>query len=265
MPYWLILFLSLALTRLLGQTEPQPSTESACSATDFRCLSDKRVKLDVQLLENERKLDTTSAELGKINDAKAAIAYYQGETKTNPTAGSEVASWKGLLDSYRPEGQVRDEVTKLTELVSKEQQELAKVESAIGSALDVERPKQTFKAELSVAFSLLVGFVIGGFYWIVAKNPDVGKSIFVGDAGLQFITLFSLVIAIILFGLTEVLQGRELAALLGGISGYILGRSGHSNSQPSVKTSQGGDKSAGAVEGQGAGEGEGQGAPDQQH
>jgi hypothetical protein len=42
---------------------------------------------------------------------------------------------------------------------------------------------------------------------------------------LQFITLFSLIIAIILFGLTDVLQGRELAALPGGISGYILGRS----------------------------------------
>ena len=37
-------------------------------------------------------------------------------------------------------------------------------------------------------------------------------------------TLFSLVIAIILFGITEILQAKELSALLGGISGYILGR-----------------------------------------
>ena len=60
---------------------------------------------------------------------------------------------------------------------------------------------------------------------VVRANPAVGSSIFAGDAGLQFITLFSLIIAIILFGLTDVLQGRELAALPGGISGYILGRS----------------------------------------
>lgn len=31
-------------------------------------------------------------------------------------------------------------------------------------------------------------------------------------------------IAIILFGITDILGGKELSALLGGISGYILGR-----------------------------------------
>ena len=31
-------------------------------------------------------------------------------------------------------------------------------------------------------------------------------------------------IAIILFGITNILEGRELAALLGGLSGYILGK-----------------------------------------
>ena len=43
--------------------------------------------------------------------------------------------------------------------------------------------------------------------------------------GIQFITLFALVIAIILFGITGILEGKELSALLGGLSGYILGRS----------------------------------------
>jgi hypothetical protein len=32
------------------------------------------------------------------------------------------------------------------------------------------------------------------------------------------------VIAIILFGITGILEGKELSALLGGLSGYILGR-----------------------------------------
>jgi presenilin-like A22 family membrane protease len=44
------------------------------------------------------------------------------------------------------------------------------------------------------------------------------------QSGIQFLTLFSLVIAIILFGITDILEGKELAALLGGLSGYILGR-----------------------------------------
>jgi hypothetical protein len=49
-------------------------------------------------------------------------------------------------------------------------------------------------------------------------------AIFSGQAGMQFVTLFSLVIAIILFGITSILEAKELAALLGGLSGYILGR-----------------------------------------
>jgi hypothetical protein len=36
--------------------------------------------------------------------------------------------------------------------------------------------------------------------------------------------LFFLVIAIILFGILRILEGKELSALLGGLSGYILGR-----------------------------------------
>jgi hypothetical protein len=52
----------------------------------------------------------------------------------------------------------------------------------------------------------------------------VRLSIFSQQTGIQFITLFSLVIAIILFGILGILEAKELSALLGGISGYILGR-----------------------------------------
>jgi hypothetical protein len=38
------------------------------------------------------------------------------------------------------------------------------------------------------------------------------------------VTLFSIIIAIILFGLTGILEGKELSALLGSIAGYILGK-----------------------------------------
>src|SRR6476620_2525461 len=50
------------------------------------------------------------------------------------------------------------------------------------------------------------------------------RAIFSGETGIQFLTLFSVVIAIILFGIINILEGKELAALLGGLSGYILGR-----------------------------------------
>jgi hypothetical protein len=57
-------------------------------------------------------------------------------------------------------------------------------------------------------------------------HVEVIEEIFRGRAGLQFITIFSLVIAIILFGIAGVLEGKELAALFGGLAGYILGQSG---------------------------------------
>jgi Na+-transporting methylmalonyl-CoA/oxaloacetate decarboxylase gamma subunit len=44
--------------------------------------------------------------------------------------------------------------------------------------------------------------------------------------GMQFVTLFLIVIAIILFGIMGTLEGREFAALLGGLSGHILGKAG---------------------------------------
>jgi hypothetical protein len=90
--------------------------------------------------------------------------------------------------------------------------------------IDLEGPQHDFKKAMSIAFAVLVGFVIAGFFWIASRDKEVRRDVFSGQAGLQFITLFSLVIAIILFGVIGVLEGKELAALLGGLSGYILGR-----------------------------------------
>jgi hypothetical protein len=87
---------------------------------------------------------------------------------------------------------------------------------------------------MSATFAALVGLVIIGFFIIAWGDERVRQAIFSGTAGIQFVTLFSLVIAIILFGIIEILEGKELAALLGGLSGYILGRatSEHGSAQP---------------------------------
>lgn len=77
-----------------------------------------------------------------------------------------------------------------------------------------------------------MALVILGFFYIASRDDSIRQAIFSGDSGIQFLTLFSLVIAIILFGITGILEGRELAALLGGISGYILGRTAATLSQP---------------------------------
>ena len=73
-------------------------------------------------------------------------------------------------------------------------------------------------------FAGLIGLVIVGFFVLSFKDKLIRRAIFSGQTGIQFLTLFSIVIAIILFGITSILADKELSALLGGLSGYILGR-----------------------------------------
>jgi presenilin-like A22 family membrane protease len=101
---------------------------------------------------------------------------------------------------------------------------LASVEDTIQDLLNPDIAKQKFKSTVSMVFAVLVRAVIMGFFAIAFHDERVRQAIFSGQAGMQFVTLFSLVIAIILFGITSILEAKELAALLGGLSGYILGR-----------------------------------------
>ncbi|WP_089721330.1 hypothetical protein [Candidatus Entotheonella palauensis] len=98
------------------------------------------------------------------------------------------------------------------------------VEDMINRVLIPETQENDFKFNISVSFTLLVGLVIIGFFVMALIDEGVRHTIFSSESGIQFLTLFSLVIAIILFGITGILEAKELAALLGGISGYILGR-----------------------------------------
>jgi hypothetical protein len=83
--------------------------------------------------------------------------------------------------------------------------------------------KSSFKLYLSIIYAVIVLVLIGGFYGLAFVDRGMRTTIFAQQSGIQFITLFSLVIAIILFGVLEILADKELAALLAGISGYILG------------------------------------------
>ncbi|WP_298425930.1 hypothetical protein [uncultured Kordia sp.] len=113
---------------------------------------------------------------------------------------------------------------KVQEILRKTDQ-LSSVGTKVTELNNTSYVSQNFKKQISWSFAFLVGIVIVGFFIIAYRDDEIRKTIFSGDAGLQFITIFSIIIAIILFGITEVLGGKEIAALIGGISGYILGRS----------------------------------------
>jgi hypothetical protein len=103
---------------------------------------------------------------------------------------------------------------------------LGAIDDMVNQLFIASDASNSFKLKMSIAFSALVGVVIVGFFTIAWSNDEIKKLIFSNDAGIQFVTVFSIVIAVILFGIIGVLESKELSALLGGLSGYILGRSG---------------------------------------
>lgn len=105
------------------------------------------------------------------------------------------------------------------------QQDIHSAESTIDNALAPEYQSQKFRTLVSLFFSLLIGIMIVAFFGTIYKKAgDSVGSLLLSDGGLQFVTIFVLIIAIILFGILNILEGRELAAILSGIAGYILGR-----------------------------------------
>lgn len=117
-----------------------------------------------------------------------------------------------------------DQRKKRDELESR-QARLVELEDRIGVALSTATNQYIYRTVVSLIFAAIVAFLVLQFFRLVQQNEEVKKSIFAGDAGIQFLTLFSIVIAVILFGILEILGANELSALLGGLSGYILGKS----------------------------------------
>jgi hypothetical protein len=215
-------------------TQQENRNPQALQGSSERSLDD--LQRDRNMLENQ--IQSVQAEIDALN-----TQHYWVGAKTR--AEEEL---KAAQNKKTPEGElgplrkaVNDAATNVTTSSTDEQivkaieqksAELAEkknkkdvIESEISRKVDLEKPKQDFKKNISAYFAGLIALVILGFFFIASRDETVRREIFAGQAGIQFITLFSLVIAIILFGITEILEGKELSALLGGLSGYILGRS----------------------------------------
>jgi hypothetical protein len=149
-----------------------------------------------------KKTTRTSREEEELARIKSEINFLQRDPPLDPQALS-----KRL-------GEIQQQLKTKRALASK-------IQTSIASMLS---PEQEFKRTMSITFAALIATVIVGFFVIAFRDEKIRQAIFSGETGIQFLTLFSLVIAIILFGITQVLEGKELSALLGGLSGYILGR-----------------------------------------
>ena len=82
-----------------------------------------------------------------------------------------------------------------------------------------------FRQWTSMIYAMLIAIIILSFFFILFKsNSKDLAALLMGESGLQFITLFSLIISIILFGVLNILEGKELAAIISAIAGFILGK-----------------------------------------
>jgi hypothetical protein len=115
-----------------------------------------------------------------------------------------------------------DEIKADIDLVN---QDIDNCQNQIDVALAPERKDQEFRAKISFYFTVMIGVLLLGFFLIIAFKSDknIGRQ-FLGESGLQFVTMFVLIIAVILFGILGILEAKELTAILSGVSGYILGK-----------------------------------------
>ncbi len=191
-------------TRIANRKRLLDRLESA----DPREMSD--IELDIARTEDE--LEATIARLDSVERRRKTREDERQQLEERlPNISQAIDSLEGKIIRRNLE------VRRLEDL-------LFEVEFRINELLTPQTAKNRFKLLITVAFAVLVGLVIFGFFVVAMRDERVRRAIFSGESGIQFITLFSLVIAIILFGITGILEGRALAALLGGISGYILGR-----------------------------------------
>ncbi|HYE92946.1 MAG TPA: hypothetical protein VEA38_18085 [Terriglobales bacterium] len=199
------------LLKTIGEAERRLGTLRPAVSVSVAESNLRRVDADIKKAQDSKR----SEEVQRLQDLKVQFLEELKQAQLN------VAERKRLEDELG---------------ASREQ--LAKLDSTIGALLTPEILNQNFKFWMSGIFAGLVFVVIVGFFVMAWRDEEVLRAIFAGAAGIQFVTLFSLVIAIILFGITGILEGKELAALLGGLSGYILGRSSDRGGMPAGQASR---------------------------
>lgn len=175
--------------------------------------------------ENLPKLKKIEAELKRIDDLKKLPTKTEEQEK-------EITDFDGFSRNFLEDAintdfqnqtsqQLEAELVKLETETPLKNQRLQCIDGVIKKWYS---PDASFRFWMSAIFAFLILLVIVGFFWTALNDEKVRQAVFAGQVGLQFIALFSIVIAIILFGITGILEAKELSALLGSLAGYILGR-----------------------------------------
>lgn len=119
-------------------------------------------------------------------------------------------------------------------LVVRRKSEIFEIERKIDEAINIHLRILSYRIMLSGVFAALIFALMWAFFKVTQQDATVRQAVFSAQSGIQFLTLFCLVIAIFIFGIAGILEGKELSALLGGLSGYILGRVTQSGGAPAA-------------------------------
>ncbi|MGO6968124.1 hypothetical protein [Rhizobium leguminosarum] len=209
-------------------TSEAPSNASLGSDVKFRQFDIENRLRNARVAQQQSNgtvvddIDKLEEELSKINDEVKKAEDEQKRVESERKLATEKRD-----SEIKAQIEVADKYIQRSNTVSRNLDEtLSLLDDASGSLLQSNLKESAYTDRSTIIFAILVGGVIIGFFAIAFISPAVRDAIFTGESGIQFVTLFSLVIAIILFGVLKILEGKELAALLGGLSGYILGRAG---------------------------------------
>lgn len=206
---------SAALPRLFAGDEP-----------DFRALTARRDTLIQQISDQKAAIAELDrdAPVEDVRAIQAKILAADSDQKANPGDKAKATVLDDLRKDLDKATQAKTQRRSMIQDLHRREDSLQRVEVDIQVQIDGATAVNKNSLLICVLFTILVLVVICGFFYIVKWTPNVAYAIFSGSEGMQFLTLFLVVIAIILFGMMGTLEGKELAALLGGLSGYILGR-----------------------------------------
>lgn len=235
---------------ILAQTaQSSPTPPQLDDAKDFRPLFEERETLIDELKKLELTIEKLTAQLRDLppreqldKELTRLNRELEKEQKAAKPDDAKISSLKSYIDATNEKLEMAKHSADLQSSIDQRDQKrrrLSQAERKIASLFDDKRDVSWFRAISAIVVGVLIAIVVGGFYLIAWRKDGIAAKIFGGEMGMQFVTLFLIVIAIILFGIMGTLEGRELAALLGGLSGYILGKASAKTDAAANPTSQG--------------------------
>ena len=207
-----------SLEQTINRLQAQIESDSRIAASLRTRASSKRQFGEFQLIDVEQQLKANKEPVRqKILEGRRADLALQVETAKTELIKAD------QLDALIEDNRSRVNVSKA---------KVFEIERAIDEAINIHLRILGYRVWLSAMFAVLILILMWRFFAVTLSDPAVRQAVFSAQSGIQFLTLFCLVIAIFVFGIAGILEGKELSALLGGLSGYILGRVTQSGAAP---------------------------------